>query len=387
MAQAAGSPVTGTNYSGDGLCARTNATGGIDLYFTTGSGGIAGNSLVTVHDSGNLTTLTLGAVTTNYTAAANSTLKGVTFAPVPPVFNLGTTNLVVGPATGINSVVLGTTPVTALNSWTASTNATWLHLSAANQGGYGGTNVIFTFDANAGATRSGTLTIAGQTFTIIQAGSTYVAANPLTTNLVSSGLNSPRGAAVDGAGNVYIADVNNHAVKKWTATNNTVTTLVNATQVPGIVPEGVAVDGAGNVYIADQGNGAIEEWSEAPGHAVTTLVNQTQIPNLIPFGVAVDAAGNVSIADLGNSAFERWSVANQTLTTLAYSSAPYGVAVDGAGNVYMSDAQNDLVEEWSVANNTVSVLVGITQVPGIQPWGVAVDGSGMLYRRLWQQCD
>ena len=50
----------GTNYSGDGLCARTNASGGIDLYFTTGTGGIAGNSLVTVHDSGNLTTLTSG---------------------------------------------------------------------------------------------------------------------------------------------------------------------------------------------------------------------------------------------------------------------------------------------------------------------------------------
>ena len=216
------------------------------------------------------------------------------FAPVPPTFNLGTTNLVVGPATGTNSVVLGVTPVTALNSWTATTNATWLHLSAANQGGSGGTNVTFTFDANAGATRSGTLTIAGQTLTIIQAGSTYVAANPLT-NLVSSGLNNPHGVAVDGAGNVYIADTANGAVKKWTATNNTVTTLVNSSQVP-IYPVGVAVDGAGNVYIADFVNDAIEEWS-ASSHTVTTLVNSSQVPAYSTPGVAVDGAGNVYIAD------------------------------------------------------------------------------------------
>src|SRR5450631_952371 len=79
---------------------------------------------------------------------------------------LGTTNLVEGPTAGSDSVVLAANGV-----WTATTNATWLHLSAANQSGTGSTNVIFTFDANTGATRTGTLTIAGQTLTITQAGS------------------------------------------------------------------------------------------------------------------------------------------------------------------------------------------------------------------------
>ena len=76
-------------------------------------------------------------------------------------FSLGTTNLLEGPAAGSDSVVLK-----ANSSWTAATNATWLHLSAANQSGPGSTNVVFTFDANSGATRTGTLTIAGQTVTI-----------------------------------------------------------------------------------------------------------------------------------------------------------------------------------------------------------------------------
>ena len=59
-------------------------------------------------------------------------------------------------------------------------------LAAANQSGTGSTNVVFSYDANPGATRTGTLTIAGQTLTVTQAGSTYVAAGPVTT-LVSSG--------------------------------------------------------------------------------------------------------------------------------------------------------------------------------------------------------
>ena len=66
--------------------------------------------------------------------------------------------------------------------------------------------------------------------------------------------------AVDGAGNVYIADTSNNAIKEWNAATNTVTTLVSS----GLsYPSGVAVDGAGNVYIADTYNSAIKELPRA----------------------------------------------------------------------------------------------------------------------------
>jgi len=72
---------------------------------------------------------------------------------------------------------------------------------------------------------------------------------------VSSGLNDPFIIAVDGSGNVYIADSLHHVIKKWTAANNSVTVL----PVGGLYnPYGVAVDAAGNVYIADSGNNAIK---------------------------------------------------------------------------------------------------------------------------------
>ena len=103
--------------------------------------------------------------------------------------SLGTSALLEGPGAGSDSVVLGMPAAT--NTWTATVNAAWLHLDVANQSGTGSTNVVFSFDANPGATRTGTLTIAGQTLTVTQAGSTYVAAPCALTTLVGFGVELP----------------------------------------------------------------------------------------------------------------------------------------------------------------------------------------------------
>src|SRR5439155_53370 len=158
---------------------------------------------------------------------------------------------------------------------------TWLHLSAANQSGTGSTNVIFSYDSNPGATRSGTFTIAGHTLTITQAGSTYVAAPGPVTTLVASGLRYPLGVAVDGVGNVYIADHGSNSILQWTAAGNILTNVVSS----GLDhPSGLAADAAGNVYIADTDNNAIKKWTAA-NNTVTTLVSSGLS---LPFNVAVD---------------------------------------------------------------------------------------------------
>jgi streptogramin lyase len=148
--------------------------------------------------------------------------------------------------------------------------------------------------------------------------------------------------AVDGAGNVYIADAFNSAIKEWTAANNNVTTLVSSnSSTPLLDPSGVAVDGAGNVYIADTGHGAIKKWTAANSN-VTTLVSS----NLnSPQGVAVDGAGNVYIADAFNSAIKEWTAANNTVTTLVSSLYSFGVAVDSTGNVYIPDFSSEAIKE------------------------------------------
>src|SRR5579863_5590003 len=69
-------------------------------------------------------------------------------------YTLGTSALLEGSAAGTDSVILAVSPQGG--PWAAAANAAWLHLSNANQNGYGSTDVIFTFDANTNATRSGT---------------------------------------------------------------------------------------------------------------------------------------------------------------------------------------------------------------------------------------
>jgi len=70
---------------GDGLCAVANPNGGVDLYYTTGSGGSISNSVVHVHDSAAWNQLINVTVhETNYTATTASSLKGIAFAPVAP---------------------------------------------------------------------------------------------------------------------------------------------------------------------------------------------------------------------------------------------------------------------------------------------------------------
>jgi trimeric autotransporter adhesin len=154
-------------------------------------------------------------------ALAISTLFAVTSIAQP---SLGTSALLEGPGAGSDSVVLAT--ATPMSTWTATADDTWLHLSAANQSGTGSTNVVFSYDANPGATRTGTLTIAGETVTVTQAGSSYVAAGGLTT-LVSSGLNQPHGLAGDSAGNVYIANYGANEIKEWNAAAMTKGDLVS----------------------------------------------------------------------------------------------------------------------------------------------------------------
>ncbi|MGA2787174.1 MAG: glycosyl hydrolase family 28 protein, partial [Verrucomicrobiota bacterium] len=138
------------------------ALGGI-INVTNGPGfGLGTNTLLTY--SGTLSgSSTLGSTPGSpYTCTLDTSVAGqVNLVVVNTNDFLGTTALLEGPSAGSDSVVLA-----AIGAWTATANAAWLHVSVANQSGTGSTNVIFSYDANPGATRGGTLTIAGQTLTV-----------------------------------------------------------------------------------------------------------------------------------------------------------------------------------------------------------------------------
>ena len=218
-----------------------------------------------------------------------------------------------------------------------------------------------------------------------------------------SRLNNPSGTAVDGSGNVYIANAGANTILKMTPAG-VVTTFAGQAGVAGStdgmgsaalfnLPIGVAVDKNGNVFVADTGNDTIREIT--PAGVVTTLAGQPGTPGSTnnnnpslatfthPYGVAVDGNENVYVADTGNGLI-RMITAAGVVTTLAGSGAfgfangtgtaavfynPCGVAVNGNGIVYVADTYNNSIRQIT-PGGVVTTLADAFD----SPYGV-VEGS------------
>jgi streptogramin lyase len=247
----------------------------------------------------------------------------------------------------------------------------------------------------------------------------------------SAELWQPSGVAVDGAGNLYIGDNSNGVVRKVNAATGVITTVAG-TGVEGFSGDGgpatsanmggaysVGVDGAGNLYVSDVDNVRIRKVSAATGVITTVAGNgaegysgdggaATSATLFYPSGVAVDGAGNLYIADAFDDCIREVSAATGIINTVAgngtagYSGdggaatsaelhAPYGIAVDGAGNLYIADSANSSIRKVSVGTGIISTVAGngtggykgdggaATSAELWQPSGVAVDGAGNLY--------
>jgi RHS repeat-associated protein len=197
-------------------------------------------------------------------------------------------------------------------------------------------------------------------------------------------LTYPCGVAVDGSGNIYIADRCNWCIRK-VDTSGIITTVAGdgawwggysgdggpADQAELSYSHDVAVDGSGNLYIADTFNHCIRK-VDTSGIITTVAGDGTygysgdggpaaQAELNYPCGVAVDGSGNIYIADTDNDRIRKVDTSGIITTvagegTYGYSGdggpaaqaelkRPYGVAVDGSGNIYISDMNNDRIRK------------------------------------------
>jgi sugar lactone lactonase YvrE len=235
--------------------------------------------------------------------------------------------------------------------------------------------------------------------------------------------NYPSGVALDGDGNLYVTDSGDHTLRK-VSPEGVVTTLAGLAGVAGsadgtgsnarfLSPRGVALDSAGNLYVADSGNNTLRKVT--PTGSVTTLAGLAGAAGsadgmgsaarfLAPRGVALDSAGNLYVADTGNHTLRKVTPTG-SVTTLAgsvgeYDSVdgtgsaarfffPYGVAVGSTGSIFVTDFGRDIVRKVTPAG-VVTTLAGRAGSPGSDhgtdaaarfwgPDGIAVDSAGNLY--------
>jgi sugar lactone lactonase YvrE len=251
---------------------------------------------------------------------------------------------------------------------------------------------------------------------------TTVAGNGIGGYLDGLGTNSQfynlQGIAVDTDGNLYIGDSSNYRIRKITS-QGTVSTLAGSgtygyidgsgTDAQFKYVVGVAVDTKGNVYVADYENHRIRKVT--PSGDVTTFAGSGEgfadgdrlldakfkNPNML----AVDADGNVYVSDSGNFRIRKIDTAGKVSTlagsgeqgyldgigTVAKFGAPIGIAADNKGFVYVCDRGADKIRKIS-PNGIVTTLAGSStgfsdgigsQAIFNNPRGVAVDSNGNVY--------
>jgi len=234
--------------------------------------------------------------------------------------------------------------------------------------------------------------------------------------------NLPIGVATDATGHVYVADLQNCAVRKITS-SGLVTTLAGnngygSADGAGAFaqfqnPHGVATDVAGNVLVADTENYTIRKIT--PGAFVTTLAGTPSIRGgddgtgalatfYGPYGIAVDAASNIYVADSGNNTVRKLNLAGAVTTlggvarvvgsadgvgTSARFNGPSGIATDSSGNVFVADSLNSTIRKVTPVG-VVTTLAGTAGIVGsadgvgsaaqfAYPGGVATDTAGNVY--------
>jgi hypothetical protein len=235
----------------------------------------------------------------------------------------------------------------------------------------------------------------------------------------NASLNVPYGVAVDTSGDLFIADTLNNCVRE-VGTNGIITTVAGggsggdggpATDASLSYPSGVAVDGPGNLFIAEWGNSRIRK-VDTNGIITTVAGNGTAgysgdggvATNASLgwiYGVAVDGAGNLFIADESNSRIRKVDTSGIITTvagngtgdcsgdsgpaTNASLSGPFDVAVDGYGNLFIADTGNNRIRKVTntqgpalALNNVAAADAGNYQLVVTGPGGSATSSVARL---------
>lgn len=242
-------------------------------------------------------------------------------------------------------------------------------------------------------------------------------------------LQTPAQAAVDMAGNLYLADPGSNRIWMLNAVSGAVSVVAGGGNDPsdGVLavnavlnlPSSVALDAAGNLYIGETGANRVRQVNLASG--MITTVAGTGTPGFSgdngpatsaelsgPVGVAANAAGDLFIADTGNNRIRRVFAGSgiivtvagsgtagysgdQGFATLAELNSPQSVALDPAGRLFIADTANNVVRSVDPETGLITTVAGngsaafsgdlgaATAASLNLPVSVAVDAADNIY--------
>ncbi|MHB8455744.1 MAG: NHL repeat-containing protein [Acidiferrobacterales bacterium] len=245
---------------------------------------------------------------------------------------------------------------------------------------------------------------------------------PLGTYVVGT---SPDAIAIDGAGNVWVANAGNGGGTIGTAAGDSNVMELNGsngallnTFVAGVDPDGIAIDGSGNVWVANFGGGTTIGTALGDSN-VTELIgvaSPVKVP-LLPHGIAgivttlagkagtagsVNGTGtnatfsypwdvttdgtNLYVIDAGTGGIRKIVIATGVVTTLTLQNA-WAITTDGV-NLYVADANNDIIRKIVIATGAVTTFAGQFNVIGhadgtgtaatfYSPKGITTDGTNL----------
>src|SRR5271168_4683166 len=252
--------------------------------------------------------------------------------------------------------------------------------------------------------------------TSIYAGNNTAGFSPNGSLATAALLYEPLGAALDVNGNLYFSDQNNCVVREIVASSGVINTVagvagtcgyngdgIAATSARLYFPQGVALDGSGNLYIADINNslvrrvdltsGIITTYAGTPGTAGFPANNVLATSASLngPEALAVDTGGNLFIADQYDQVVCRVDATSKNITivagtgsqgfggdggpaTSATLNTPAGLAVDSAGNIYIADYSNSRVREV-LSPTSKTTPKQINTIVGNSTFGYNGDGG------------
>jgi DNA-binding beta-propeller fold protein YncE len=188
----------------------------------------------------------------------------------------------------------------------------------------------------------------------------------------ADGLHGPAGLAVDGSGNLFVADIYSSTVHQFLPSGEDEGVFAS-----GLVnPNSVAFDSSGILYVANGGN------TFGNNYILRFAPDGSQLPGVrLPdvtalYGLAFDPSGNLYAADRYSNSIHMFSPTGDNLGDFAGGLAdPIGLAFDGSGNLYVANYTGNTVSVFDPSGARIGTLASGLRGPA----GLAFDPSGNLY--------